>query len=141
MVDAARFAGYRGRSGFAGRMDERTAGSSIRQRFERLDRLSRVLDIAFTVPGTGIRFGVDAILGVIPVVGDWAGVGLSSLVVAEAYRMGVPGWLLARMVANVAIEGAVGMVPVAGDVFDVFWRANRRNVALLRRHLENEGHI
>ena len=111
----------------------------LRSRIERLDRLSRLLDIAFVVPGTNIRFGVDAILGLIPVVGDWAGVALSSLVILEAARIGVPAGLLARMVGNVVIEGVVGSVPIAGDVFDVFWRANRRNLALLRRHLAREG--
>ena len=113
----------------------------LRSRIERLDRLSRLLDIAFVVPGTNIRFGVDAILGLIPVVGDWAGVALSSLVILEAARIGAPSGLLARMVGNVVIEGVVGSVPIAGDVFDVFWRANRRNLALLRRHLSREGQL
>jgi len=111
----------------------------LRSRIERLDRLTRLLDIAFVVPGTNIRFGVDAIVGLIPVVGDWAGVALSSLVILEAARIGVPAGLLARMVGNVVIEGVVGSVPIAGDVFDVFWRANRRNLGLLRRHLAREG--
>ena len=111
----------------------------LRSRVERLDRLTRLLDIAFLVPGTNIRFGVDAIVGLIPVVGDWAGVALSSLVILEAARIGVPAGLLARMVGNVVIEGVVGSVPIAGDVFDVFWRANRRNLGLLRRHLAREG--
>jgi hypothetical protein len=113
----------------------------LRSRIERLDRLTRLLDIAFVVPGTNIRFGVDAIVGLIPVVGDWAGVALSSLVILEAARIGVPAGLLARMVGNVVIEGVVGSVPIAGDVFDVFWRANRRNLGLLRRHLAREGQL
>ena len=113
----------------------------LRSRVERLDRLTRLLDIAFVVPGTNIRFGVDAIVGLIPVVGDWAGVALSSLVILEAARIGVPAGLLARMVGNVVIEGVVGSVPIAGDVFDVFWRANRRNLGLLRRHLAREGQL
>ena len=113
----------------------------LRSRIERLDRLTRLLDIAFVVPGTNIRFGVDAIVGLIPVVGDWAGVALSSLVILEAARIGVPAGLLARMVGNVVIEGVVGSVPIAGDVFDVFWRANRRNLGLLRRHLIREGQL
>ena len=117
------------------------SAEDLRRRVERLDRLSRLLDIAFVVPGTKIRFGVDAILGLIPVVGDWAGVALSSLVIIEAARIGVPAGLLARMVGNVVIEGVVGSVPIAGDVFDVFWRANRRNLGLLRRHLAREGQL
>jgi hypothetical protein len=115
--------------------------SDPRGTFDRLDRLSRLLDIAFVVPGTNVRFGVDAILGVVPVIGDWAGVALSSWVIIEAARLGVPGSLLARMAFNVAIEGVVGSVPLAGDIFDVFWRANRRNVRLLGEHLRREGRL
>lgn len=118
-----------------------TARPDARTTLDRLDRLSRVLDIAFVIPGTNVRFGVDAILGVVPVVGDWAGVVLSSWVIIEAARLGVPGGLLARMALNVAIEGVVGSVPVAGDIFDVFWRANRRNVRLLGDHLRREGRV
>jgi hypothetical protein len=110
-------------------------------RVERLDRLSRLLDTAFVIPGTGIRFGVDAIIGIIPGVGDWAGVALSSLIVIEAARIGIPPALLARMIGNVVFEGVIGYVPIAGDVIDVFWRANRRNMALLREHLVREGRI
>jgi len=110
-------------------------------RIARLDRLSRLLDIAFVVPGTQIRFGVDAIIGLVPVVGDWVGVALSSIILVEAARIGVPKTLLARMIGNVVIEGVAGAVPVAGDIFDVYWRANRRNLALLMRHLESVGRL
>jgi hypothetical protein len=113
----------------------------LEARVERLERLSRLLDTAFVIPGTGIRFGVDAIIGIIPGVGDWAGVALSSLIVIEAARIGIPPALLARMIGNVVIEGVIGYVPIAGDVIDVFWRANRRNMALLREHLVRQGRI
>jgi hypothetical protein len=113
----------------------------LEARIERLDGLSRLLDTAFVIPGTGIRFGVDAIIGIIPGVGDWAGVALSSLIVIEAARIGIPPALLARMIGNVVFEGVIGYVPIAGDVIDVFWRANRRNMALLREHLVREGRI
>ena len=113
----------------------------LEARIERLDGLSRLLDTAFVIPGTGIRFGVDAIIGIIPGVGDWAGVALSSLILIEAARIGIPPALLARMIGNVVIEGVIGYVPIAGDVIDVFWRANRRNMALLREHLVREGRI
>ncbi|WP_413990201.1 DUF4112 domain-containing protein [Labrys okinawensis] len=115
--------------------------NDLRARVERLDRLSRLLDIAFSIPFTKIRFGVDAIIGLIPGFGDWAGVLLSSIIVIEAVRIGVPRVLLARMIVNVAIEGALGTVPVAGDVIDIFWRANRQNMTLLRDHLIAEGRI
>jgi len=115
--------------------------AALRARVARLDRLSRLLDVAFVIPGTQIRFGVDAILGLVPVVGDWAGVALSSIIVIEAARIGIPRPLLAHMIVNIVIEGGVGMIPMAGDVFDVFWRANRRNIALLITHLERTGRL
>lgn len=115
------------------------SAEELSRRIARLDTLSRWLDIAFVVPGTSIRFGVDGIIGLIPVVGDIAGVGLSSLLIIEAARLGVPKGILMRMVANVAIEGVVGAVPIAGDAFDIVWRANRRNVALLLRHFEGRA--
>jgi hypothetical protein len=115
--------------------------NELSDRVERLERLSRLLDVAFTIPFTKVRFGVDAILGLIPGFGDWAGVALSSIIVIEAARIGVPRALIARMVVNVGIEAALGTVPVAGDIVDIFWRANRRNMALLRGHLVNEGRI
>jgi hypothetical protein len=117
------------------------AVDDLEARVERLDRLSRLLDTAFVIPGTGIRFGVDAIIGIIPGVGDWASVALSSLIVLEAARIGIPPGLLARMIGNVVFEGVIGYVPIVGDVIDVFWRANRRNMALLREHLVREGRI
>jgi len=115
--------------------------NDLQARVERLDRLSRLLDTAFTLPGTNIRFGVDAIIGLVPGIGDWAGVALSTLIVIEAVRIGIPKSLLARMVGNVAIEGVIGSLPIAGDVIDVFWRANRRNMALLREHLLEQGRL
>jgi Domain of unknown function (DUF4112) len=112
---------------------------SRRASLERLDKLSRLLDIAFSVPGTNIRFGIEAILRLVPGIGDAAASALSCWVLYEAYRFGVPRPLLARMIVNVVVEGAAGAVPVAGDLFDIGWRANRRNVRLLREHLEREG--
>jgi hypothetical protein len=114
---------------------------SRRQRIERLDRLARLLDTAIVVPGTNIRFGADAIIGLMPGIGDTITTALSAWIVYEAHKLGVPRRLLARMIANVALDGVVGAVPLAGDVFDVMWRANQRNIRLLRRHLEAEGSL
>ena len=108
---------------------------------ERLDWLANFMDTALVIPGTGIRFGADAIIGLWPVVGDAIGAGISAIIVAEAYRLGAPGHLVARMVANIAIDGFVGSIPLFGDAFDVLWRANRKNVALLREHLEYAGAV
>jgi hypothetical protein len=112
---------------------------SRRQRIERLEWLARLLDTALVVPGTKFRFGADAIIGLVPGIGDMITTALSAWIVYEAHKLGVPRRLLARMIANVAIDGMVGAVPLAGDVFDVMWRANQRNVRLLRQHLAGEG--
>jgi len=93
------------------------------------------------IPGTKIRFGADGLIGLIPGIGDAITSAISAYIVCEARRLGVPRHLLLRMIANVAIDGMVGAIPVAGDFFDVMFRANQRNVRLLRRHLEREGHV
>jgi hypothetical protein len=98
----------------------------------RLDALSRVFDIAFIIPGTNVRFGIEAILRLVPGIGDTAASGLSCWLLYKAHRLGVPPRIFARMLVNIAIEGIVGAVPIAGDAFDVAFRANRRNVRLLR---------
>jgi hypothetical protein len=99
-----------------------------------LELLAHVMDNAFEVPGVGLRFGFDALLGLIPGVGD-AGTSLvSAYVIQRAHRLGVGKMTLARMAANVALDFVVGAVPFAGDLFDLYWKANRRNVELLRKH-------
>ncbi len=107
---------------------------SLRERIERLDRLSRLLDIAFIVPGTNIRFGAEAIMRLVPGIGDAAASALSSLILYEAHRLGVSRRTLIRMAGNVAIEAIAGSVPIVGDLFDVAFRANRRNVQILREY-------
>jgi hypothetical protein len=107
-----------------------------RARLARLDQLSRVFDTAFAVPGTKIRFGVEAFLRLVPGIGDAAASALSCWLIYEASHLGVPRHILWRMVANVLVEGAAGTVPIAGDLFDIGWRANRRNVRLLREYFE-----
>jgi hypothetical protein len=111
-----------------------------RAALDRLDMLATVFDTAFILPGTNVRFGVESILRLVPGIGDAIASALSCYLLYEAHRLGVPRLLLARMAANVALEGLVGAVPLAGDAFDVFFRANRRNVALLRRHFARTGY-
>lgn len=103
----------------------------------RLARIAWLLDNSIPLPGVKFRIGLDAILGLIPGLGDLVGVLFSSYIVREAARLGAPSSLLARMVWNVAIEGIVGMVPFLGDVFDAAWKANQRNYTLLEQHLNN----
>jgi len=105
------------------------------QRVARIDALAQLLDTAFVLPGTNIRFGLDALIGLVPGIGDAITTVLSLYIVNEARELGVPKLLLARMLANVAFDGVFGAVPLVGDAFDVAFRANRRNVALLREHL------
>ena len=99
-------------------------------------QLARLLDEAVRVPGTNIRFGLDAILGLIPGAGDVAGGILSAFMILQAGRLGAPRSVLARMVMNVAIDSIVGAVPILGDLFDVGWKSNTRNAALLERYAE-----
>lgn len=115
----------------------RTSGfhtESRRERIERLDRLATLLDVAFVLPGTNIRFGADALIGLVPGVGDSVTTALAAWIVYEAHKLGVPRRVLIRMAGNVAIDGLIGAVPVFGDLFDVAFRANRRNVRILREH-------
>jgi hypothetical protein len=108
------------------------------ERLARLDKLATLLDVAFRIPFTKFRFGVDGLIGLAPGFGDVVTTGLSLWIVHEAYQLGVPRPVLLRMLGNVAIDGMIGAVPVAGDVFDVLWRGNKRNVRILREHFERE---
>ena len=108
-----------------------------RQIRERLAWLAWLLDNSIPIPGTRFSIGLDALIGLVPVLGDVVGVLLSSYIVREAAALGVPRSILARMAVNVAIEGLVGMVPFAGDVFDAAFKANQRNVCLLNTWLDD----
>jgi hypothetical protein len=108
------------------------------QRLARLDALAKLLDVAFILPGTNIRYGIDGIIGLIPVIGDIITTAISLWLVREARALGAPWHVTARMLGNVALDGVVGMVPLAGDAFDVMFRANVRNVRLLRRWMDKQ---
>jgi hypothetical protein len=108
------------------------------QRLARLDALAKLLDVAFILPGTNIRYGIDGIIGLIPVIGDLITTAISLWLVREARALGAPWHITARMLANVAVDGVVGMVPLAGDAFDVMFRANVRNVRMLKRWMDKQ---
>jgi hypothetical protein len=110
-------------------------------RIARIDALATLLDTAFLIPGTNIRFGVDALIGLVPGIGDAITTAMSLYIVSEARALGAPRHLILRMLANVALDGIVGAVPLLGDAFDVMWRANRRNIALLRNYLAARGEL
>ena len=120
---------------------EITPPYSRRQALERLDALSRLLDVAFVVPGTNLRFGIEAIIRLVPGIGDAIASALSCIILVEARRLGVPWHVYWRMIGNVVLEGAVGAVPLVGDAFDVLFRANRRNIRILRDYLQREALI
>ena len=102
---------------------------------ERLQTLSRLLDNAFVIPGTRFRFGIDALIGLVPGLGDAASAVFSSYLILQASRLGAPRSVVSRMIANVAIDTVVGWVPLLGDLFDVAWKSNVKNMALLEQHL------
>ena len=106
---------------------------------EHLDYIAALLDDMFRIPGTQIRFGLDALIGWIPGIGDAAAGIASFFIVFAAWRRGVQSITLVRMIANVLLETTIGAIPVAGDVFHVFWKANRRNYRLLIREKEQPG--
>ncbi len=108
---------------------------SRRDTLARLDALARLLDAAIRIPGTNIRVGADALLNLMPGVGTLVAKGLSSYLILEARRHGVPTGTLLRMAGNVAVDFAISAIPVIGWFGDAFFRANQRNIALLRAHL------
>lgn len=103
---------------------------------ERLRWLAWLLDSSIPIPGTPFTIGVDALIGLVPLLGDLIGVVLSSYILSEAARLGAPRSLLMRMALNVGVEGIVGIIPFAGDAFDAAWKANQRNVRLLDAWLD-----
>jgi hypothetical protein len=104
------------------------------RRIELLRRWSRLMDSAYSVPGTSFRFGWDPIVGLVPGVGDVATASFAVTLLYHAYRLGVPRVVLARMMLNVLIDLAAGLVPVVGDLADIAWKSNSLNLALLERH-------
>jgi hypothetical protein len=129
------------------RFDFGTAGANPfgnltrEQRVARLEAIAKLLDVAFILPGTNIRYGIDGLIGLIPVVGDLITTAISLWLVREARALGAPWHITARMLANVAVDGVVGLVPVAGDAFDVMFRANVRNVRMLKRWLDRQPRL
>ena len=104
-----------------------------------VEQLADLLDTRFRIPGLGIRFGWDAIVGLVPGIGDLSAFGVSAYIILQAYRMGVRKRTIARMLANAGIDTVVGSVPVLGSLFDVGFKANRRNVRLLHRALAEQA--
>jgi hypothetical protein len=119
----------------ATRRPEATVGTFVPPELERLKRLSRVLDSAIGIPGTRYRFGLDAIVGLVPGIGDAIGAVFSLYIIFQAARLGASKASIARMVGNVAVDTIVGEIPLLGDIFDVGFQSNIRNLSLLEQHL------
>ncbi|GAB3821861.1 DUF4112 domain-containing protein [Pontibacter rugosus] len=101
-----------------------------------VEYMVRLMDNQFTLPGTNFRFGLDPILGLIPVVGDLASFGMSAMLVLTMARHGASGKVVALMLVNIALDALIGSIPLLGNIFDFAFKANERNIRLLRRHYE-----
>ena len=112
-------------------------GAVDQRRLERLRRVGYLLDNSIPIPGTRFRLGIDQLIGLVPGIGDLIGGLLSLYIIVESARIGVPRGLLARMGWNVAVDTLVGEVPILGDLFDIGFKANIRNLALLDRYLRH----
>ncbi|HUQ69362.1 MAG TPA: DUF4112 domain-containing protein [Planctomycetaceae bacterium] len=123
-------------------IDRRTPGQSDASWSDReaLRKLAGWMDSAFEIPGLGVRVGLDAVLGLLPGLGDLASSVVALHILAAASRNNVSRVTMARMGFNILIDWLVGSVPLLGDIFDVYWKSNVRNVALLERHLDANPH-
>jgi hypothetical protein len=113
----------------------KSAGPTRADALARITLLTRLLDNAFVIPGTGRRVGLDAFIGLVPGIGDAVSAVLASYIIWEARQLGLPKWKIARMIGNVAVDTAIGAIPVAGDLFDLFYKANARNLRIIHAHL------
>jgi hypothetical protein len=113
-----------------------TTTPDLSRRLARLNSLARLMDTAIHIPGTNIRFGADALIGLVPGIGDAGGALIGLYIVNEARRLGVPKRKLGRMVANLGMDAAIGAVPLAGDLFDVYFKAHKRNIQIVLDHFE-----
>lgn len=120
-------------------VEKRSARISPNDRVRRVRRLvaiARLMDTAVRIPGTGIRFGADAVLGLLPGIGDAGSAVVSLLIVNEARRLGVPKALLMQMLYNVGLDTGIGAIPLLGDLFDVYFKSNKRNADLILEYFD-----
>ena len=122
-------------------MTETTAGHAIERhelmrRLRRAHGIARLMDTAVGIPGTRFRFGADSIMGLIPGIGDAGGALISLFIVNEARRLGASNQVLLKMLGNIGLDTLTGSVPLIGDMFDVYFKANRRNMLLLLEHFD-----
>lgn len=106
---------------------------------DQLEVLAQILDSAFTIPGTKINFGVDSLIGLIPVLGDTISLAISGFIMSYAKQINLPKHKIWQMRFNVFMDWLIGLVPLIGDLFDVGWKANKRNVKIMRDHIEKQN--
>ena len=109
-------------------------------KFKNLERLAKLMDSQFVIPGTNIRFGLDSLIGLVPGAGDLATFFVSGMMVSVMAKNGASGFVLARMVLNIGVDALVGAIPVLGDIFDVAFKANQKNLRLMREHYREGRH-
>ena len=102
----------------------------------RVEALEKVLERAFVIPGTKIPFGLDSVIGLVPVLGDVVTAVMGAYMVWEARNLGMSKWQLVRMTANVGVDTAIGAIPLLGDAFDLVWRSNSKNLRIIKKHLD-----
>ena len=105
--------------------------------YKRLENLANLLDNAFNIPGTSYNIGIDPILGIFPLVGDYLGLFLSSYILWESAKLGASKYTISSMAVNLIIDMLIGVFPFFGDIFDVAWKANDKNIVLLKNHLQS----
>lgn len=106
---------------------------SVRKRIEAMEQL---LERSFRIPGVNFPVGLDSVVGLVPVIGDFVTAAMGAYIVWEARNLGLPKWKLWRMVGNIAFDTAIGAVPLAGDAFDLLFRSNTRNLRIVKKHLD-----
>ena len=121
-------------------MDNPTTLTTYQQELAWIDSAASFLDNRFRIPGTNIRFGIDFLIGLVPYIGDVVGFAISGLLVMVMARKGASGMALVKMVGNVWVDGAIGAIPLLGDLFDLRYRANLRNLQLLKEHYAEGKH-
>ncbi len=103
---------------------------------KRLEALEMLLERSFHIPGTRIPFGLDSIVGLVPVLGDIVTAAMGAYMIWEARNLGMSKWQLTRMAANLGIDTAIGAIPLLGDAFDFMWRSNSKNLRIIKKHLD-----
>jgi len=106
----------------------------VDDRVNRVEALANLMDSRFHIPGLPMSLGLDTIIGLIPGIGDTVGLGVSAYIIYECMKLGLPKKKLPIMMFNVLVDWAIGLIPLLGDIFDMGWRANNKNVAMLRAH-------